>query len=95
MKSKLLPAPIRRKINTVIAFPGENFFDSVPLDRIDNALEAHGFGMLDEDGEPWQGLLCGRDGRCIFDIGASNAVLVLHWHKFDTTGRYEIVAYVS
>lgn len=74
------------------------FFDSVPLAEVFDIVERAGF-RLDPDEK--ECILTGRDGRATWDLYGSapgqtlDHMLVLHWHKMDTTGRYEIVAYVS
>ncbi len=46
-------------------------------------------------------ILCGRDGRDTFQLEhiesglLANSSLVLSWHKYELTNRYEVVAYLS
>lgn len=89
---------IRKAINKALAALG-NYHDSIPLQQIFDALKAHNVIVVDEAGEPWSGLLCGRDSHTTFDLqldGApvKNAALFLSWYKMPS-GRYEITVYLS
>jgi hypothetical protein len=75
-------------VNRVLAEMTTNVYhDSVPLDKVNQALHCHGFDEL----EPM--LLCGREGRLHENVGR-NRWLALTWYKMES-GRYEVVAYVS
>jgi hypothetical protein len=95
-----LLANVRRSINNRIhTATAKTYFDHIPLFTIDNILKSQGYWLIQEDGEPWSGFLCGENVNVTFDIGGvlgkvRNAVLVLSWYKMES-GRYEIVAYVS
>lgn len=90
----------RNAINTVICPLGATFHDAIPLGAIDQACRAAGVMLVDEANQPWQGLLCGREGRAMFNLASTggepidNAAVVLTWMRFDS-GRYEVVSYVS
>jgi hypothetical protein len=89
---------------------GRKFHDAIPLDDIFRAIAPGGLQPVDEDGEPWQGILCGQTGSAKFELlewvvahtsfGASRQprrcdfVLVLDWWRHDT-GRYEVNCYLS
>lgn len=74
------------------------YFQSIPLDRLFAIVEEAGLSF---DPEEKQSFLTGRDGKAtwaLFDPEsgrAANHMLVLIWHKMETTGRWEIVSYVS
>jgi hypothetical protein len=77
-----------RWVNKVLGEMNHNqYHDSVPLDRVNDALRAHGFDEL----EPM--ILCGREGTLHQSVGRSRW-LSLTWYKMES-GRYEVVAYVS
>ncbi len=65
-----------------------NYFDGLPLNRIDETLTLHGFNQMES------AIYCGRDGRSNEQVG-DRTWLSLSWHKMEVTGRYEVVAYVS
>lgn len=73
------------------------YFQSIPLDTIFGIVEAQGFKF---DPEEKECILAGRTGRSTWDLFGPdgrkvNHMLVVQWHKMDTTGRYELVSYVS
>ena len=77
-----------RLVNEVLWTLGHNIYhDSIPLDHINETLDAYGFDRLEAM------LLCGRDGRICESVGHSKW-LSLSWHKMES-GRYEVTAYVS
>lgn len=92
---KMIKQNIKTKINERIATICSRFHDSIPMESIFLACKAHGYEPLQEDGTPWSGFLCGRDGKANIDLSNTDSMLVLCWHKFETTGRYEVVSYVS
>ena len=85
-------------------------FDSIPLDDIQNGLEAHGLTLLQEDGTKWAGWLLGNCSYCLFELGdltrsekingekvyapVKNAGLSLSWY-FVRTDRIEVIGYIS
>ncbi len=95
-----LLANVRRSMNDrIYDLTAKKYHDSIPLGTIDDILKEHGFQLIQEDGRPWDGFLCGREANVTFDIGVingkvENAMLVLSWYRMPS-GRYEIVSYVS
>jgi len=95
-----LLANVRKSINNQIhTATSKTYFDHIPLFTLDNILKEKGYWLIQEDGEPWSGILCGENVNTTFDIGGvggkvRNSVLVLSWYKMPS-GRYEIVSYVS
>ena len=103
-----LPAGIRHKISDEITKLTTNkYFDKIPLKDISDILEKYGITLLQEDQTEWDGFLTGNNARETFEIGyietkdkdsrytpIDNAALVMSWYKM-TSGRYEIVAYMS
>lgn len=74
------------------------YFREVPLDRLFAIVEEAGLSF---DPEEKESFLTGRTGKATWELfdpesgRAANHMLVLTWHKMETTGRYEIVSYVS
>jgi hypothetical protein len=50
------------------------YFDQIPLGAIFDAIRKHGYVVVDEAGEPWNGFICGREGRATFDIVSQNGI---------------------
>jgi len=63
------------------------YHDGLALYDIDQILEENGFKTLEA------AIYCGRDGSVHEQVGAKTW-LSLTWHKM-TSGRYEIVVYLS
>lgn len=75
------------------------YYQHIPMKEIWAEAEKAGLIVVDEDGEPWEGMLTGRDGRASFDLADSRSkkvVSVMHmqWHKMPS-GKYEINAYTD
>jgi hypothetical protein len=92
------PPGARRKANDEIYdLINNKYFRDIPLDEIFAIVERAG---LHFDPEEKQVMLLGRDGQAKWDLFSASGnrvdpMLVMSWHKMDTTGRYEVVAYVS
>lgn len=96
-----LPANAHRKANDQLHDLITNrYFREIPLDKIFEIVEKAGFAL---DPEEKACILTGRTGRSTWELfnpltpggKAVDHLLVVQWHKMETTGRYEIVAYVS
>jgi hypothetical protein len=70
------------------------YFSEIPLDVIFYIVRDHAGQVVQEDGTPWSGLLCGDEGNTRFAIEGRKFFLYLSWYKMNS-GNYEIVAYVS
>jgi hypothetical protein len=96
-----IKANLKHKANKALAraLPG-NYFDGIPIETICETLQSIGILVLQEDGQPWEGVFCGRDGSAILPLGlkigeiAPNAGLSISWHKMES-GKMEVVIYVS
>lgn len=69
------------------------------LDKIWSACGEARMNMVDDDGEPWEGILTGREGRCTIDLadrrdGKVCNALHMQWHKMPS-GKYEVNAYLD
>lgn len=75
---------------------GHEYHPAIPLKQIFARLPAD-VTAVDEDGEPWEGLLCGREGLALIDLvhaGRAFKTLVLRWYRMGS-GKYEVVGYLS
>jgi hypothetical protein len=70
------------------------YFPAIPLDTIFSIVEKHAGIVIQEDGTPWSGFLCGDDGLASFGVKDKKFFLFLIWHKMPS-GNFEITAYVS
>lgn len=78
------------------------YFHEIPLEDLMDICERNGYRVVDEEGNRWQGFLCGREGTVYFDLNnglskkpVANAKLALQWYKMEVSGRYEVTAYVG
>jgi hypothetical protein len=85
---------LRKQCNIALR-PLNGYFDEIPLDAIFYAVKDKIGQVVQEDGKPWEGFLCGETGSTFFDIaGFRWGKLRLTWYKMPS-GRYEIVTYIS
>ena len=78
----------------------DNYHDAIPLKEIFGILRASGYIAVQEDGEPWSGMLVGSNEWVQIEIQDSagnpvNTSLNLGWYKRDESNRYEITVYIS
>ena len=82
----------------------DSYFEEIPLEPIFDVLGEYGLVAVQEDGTDWDGFLLGRNEKVTFDLvlvedgerkAVENSVLSLSWYKFDETGRYEVVVYLT
>ena len=90
---------IMREVNKYLAELGKEYHYSIPLIDIFEELDRYNLSAVDEDGEPWQGMLLGADSRTTIEVidmetGKYFCTLYLSWYKMES-GRYEIVSYIS
>lgn len=88
---------VKKANDQIYDLVNNKYFQSIPVDRLFEIVRSVGLRF---DPEEEEFMLLGRDGRATWqlhdDAGrAVNHMLVLQWHKMDSTGRYEVVAYVS
>jgi len=92
---KITPAQ-RKEINSDLA--AIRYSDTL-LDKLNIVLQDSGLVLLDEEGQRFEGVFCGDDGKAVFDLELNgeyidNALLIFYWHKMES-GRFEITAYIS
>lgn len=59
---------LRKQINNALADAIPNFAPTIPIGKIFNILNCAGFIAIQEDGEPWSGLLCGHSGSASIQL---------------------------
>ena len=79
-KARVIPAAIRRKVNTVIQGMG-SYFPHLPITELFAACEQAGLIPLQEDGCRWSGFFCGA-AECGSDK-AREQVALLRLARFD------------
>lgn len=88
-----------KKVNNGLFDLSKTYHVAIPLNDAFDLLESHGFTPVQEDGTPWSGIFCGREGRAVIDLTyggiLSRKCLVISWYKMDVSGKYEVTAYVS
>lgn len=62
----------------------ESYYKEIPIEEIDTELRKRGFLLVQEDGTPWAGMLVGREGRTIMEIGRKNDFEVRNGVKMHT-----------
>lgn len=84
---------IKNRINKELAaLP--TYSPEIPLGKIFEIVEKHAGQVVDVDGTPWSGILCGDNAGANFEIAGVKFQLRITWYKMQS-GRYEITAYVS
>ena len=85
----------KRIANNKLHTLGLTFWDSIPCNEIQEILDEVGFGTdLETTDDVMAGIYCGPKGEQHTKIGEKMG-FHMTWYRFETTGRYEIVAYVS
>lgn len=104
---KALNRAERNKIANKLHPITSRFHNYIPLKEIQDILSESNLILIQEDNTEWSGLICGREGHTIFDLGIKSSKdergvyttapnkLYFYWYKFDSTGRYEINTYLS
>ena len=72
----------------------------IPVDDIEVVLNECGYHLIQEDGERWSGVFCGRDSSCYlqFADAAGNVpkhLIALQWYKGEFVETYEINCYLT
>lgn len=98
MKTHTITQKERRPISKQFYQISRELHHGVPLESMDTILRDNGFMLVQEDGTPWSGFLCGREGSCTIEIHTlegvpCNNLLALQWYKRVST--YEVNCYLS
>lgn len=92
---------INTKTRKIINGLNSKYHNAIPLDDAINAAMVSGLQVIDEDGEDWEGFVCGKEGHTTFnmkDVATNkivNNMLVLSWYKMPVSGKYEVNFYFS
>ncbi len=86
-------------IEKLIKDNGSCYFLTIPITEINDVLNTIGISIVQEDGTPFEGFLCGKNGRSILNLAMNNEIidnslLDLSWYLMPSN-NYEITAYVS
>lgn len=84
---------LKNQINKALNVINRQYHPAIPLTHIFEVVRKAG-EVVDVDGTPWSGILCGDDSNCTFDIAGVKFHLYLSWYRMPS-GNYEITAYVS
>lgn len=96
----VLKANAKRRVNRQFNETINNtYHPAVPMNKICKILKDSDITLLQEDGTPWSGFLCGTKGTDNFEIAneeglITNCWLFLSWYKM-SSGNYEVITYVS
>lgn len=74
--------------------PFNGYFDEIPLPGIFQIVKIFAGQVVQEDGTPWSGFLCGAAGSARFNVEGYRFHLMVSWYLMGS-GRYEICAYVA
>jgi hypothetical protein len=83
----------KNRINRQLSALG-TYHAEIPLTAIFAIVKEHAGQVVQEDGTPWSGFICGENGQSTFDIEGVKFHLFLSWYQMQS-GRYEITTYVS
>ena len=95
-----LTARVRKPLNKALYPLTTKYHDAIPLSEIFGILKDFGLIVIQEDGTPWAGLLCGNEECVNFDLKTTddqyveNACLAMSWYRMPS-GRYEVNCYVA
>jgi len=92
--------PAIRALKAELAPLCKTYWQSIPIGKICDIARSCKLELVDEGGEPWEGILTGREGRCSIEIAEAESLdstgkyLNLQWYKMPS-GKYEINAYIN
>lgn len=91
MSNQTIINQTNRALNTLTS---GKYFESIPLDQIFSIVRNHAGEVVDVDGTPWSGILCGENETAHFSIRNFTRQLHLSWYRMPS-GRYEVTVYIS
>lgn len=89
-----MKASVRNNINSALTVACAGYHARIPLGVVLDICANRGAQPVQEDGTPWSGILCGREGRCSIALDGHRETLNLSWYRMPS-GRYEFIAYVA
>ena len=89
--------------NAVANAVRQSWFESLPIQQIDDALRALDLKLVCEDGSDFDAIFCGREGRSLIDVADIDdpqhpvGQVLVTWYKSDCHGAtpYDVVAYYT
>jgi hypothetical protein len=71
------------------------YHNEIPLSDIFGLIKSQGGIPVMEDGQEWQGFLCGKSSNATIQINGLNKIKFVHisWYMMES-GRYEITSYL-
>jgi len=86
---------IKARTNRELAKLTAGYLPEIPLSDIFSVIrERTGAGVVQEDGTPWSGFICGESGSCSLTIQGFRFSFRMTWFQMPS-GKYEVTAYVS
>ena len=93
----------RSKIQQGLFHISKRYSSYIPIDEIEVVLNFSGYHLIQEDGTPWSGIFCGREGSCHLQFADAEGnvpkhLIALQWYKHDSNTHnvtYEINCYLS
>jgi len=85
---------VPKSVNAALYEMSKVYHEAIPLSAMFELCEKVGLEPVCEDGTPWSGFLCGREGRAVFELKDCRKSLVVSWYKMPS-GRYEVTPYVA
>jgi hypothetical protein len=92
MKTKSVKVP--KSVNAALYDLSKGYHDGIPLGAMFDVCRKAGLEPVCEDGTPWSGFLCGREGRAVIELKDCRKALTICWYKMPS-GRYEVTPYVA
>jgi len=98
-----ISAKERRNIQKVLYELSRNKHISLPIAEVEAVLNLNGFHLIQEDGTPFSGWFCGREGSCHLQFAneegnVPKSLIAFQWyiHESNTfTKKYEVNLYLS
>lgn len=71
------------------------YHNEIPLSEIFSLIKSQGGLPVMEDGQEWQGFLCGKSSKATIQINGLNKIkfVYISWYQMES-GRYEITSYL-
>jgi hypothetical protein len=103
--TKVVPkisAKNKTKIQNGLHRISKTYHSYIPVDEIECVLNSAGYHLIQEDGEPWSGIFCGRNSDCHLQFADAEGnvpkhLIALQWYLQEkvSSRSYEINCYMS
>lgn len=89
-----IPRALRQQVTKYLwDLCSNKYYQSIPVNQISDALKGMGLELESDF------ILTGRDGRTTLGLTMNglpiSSMIALQWHKMDTSGNYEVNAYLT